>query len=288
MKSIKLSANAKINLFLDIVSRRGDGYHDIISVMQSVSLCDTVNIEYDSTGRDEILLSCSVPHLTSGADNTAYRAAELFGAKGNVKIHIEKNIPMAAGLAGGSADAAAVLYGLNILVGNKKSPCELDAIAAKIGADVPFCLHGGTLLTEGIGEKLTGFSPLPDCFIVIAKKGEGVSTPMGYKMLDERYDNFENYRPRTDMLEKLRGEDKFSGMFNIFEEVILPIRPEAAEVKQTILSVGADFAMMSGSGPSVFGIFSDENKSLAAVDKLRDMGAEAHACRPMGQGVREI
>ncbi len=280
MKVLQRNAYAKINLFLDIESKRADGYHNIISVMQSVSLCDTVTVEYCESADKSIKITCDDPTIPLGEKNIAYKAANLFLDSGKVKIHISKRIPAAAGLAGGSTDAAAVLTLLNELTGNNKSTDELLSIGAKIGADVPFCIAGGTKLTLGIGEKLTDFKPLPSCYIVISKMGDGVSTPEAYSMLDRLFDNFENYSPRKDLLDLL-GENDARGMFNIFESAVIPCRPAVQTIKDTLTEYGAEFAMMSGSGPSVFGIFSSKEKASAAREALVDIGAIAHLCEPV-------
>ncbi len=280
MKILQKDAYAKINLFLDIESKRVDGYHNIISVMQSVSLCDTVTVEYSESAEKSIEISCDDPSIPLGEKNIAYKAANLFLDSGKVKIHIEKRIPAAAGLAGGSTDAAAVLTLLNQLTGNKKSADELLSIGAKIGADVPFCISGGTKLTRGIGEKLTDFKPLSDCYIVISKMGDGVSTPKAYSMLDSMFDNFENYRPRRDFLALLE-EENLRGMFNIFESAVIPERPAVQKIKDTMLRYGAEHSMMSGSGPSVFGIFSSKEKATDACVALTGMGAVAYLCEPV-------
>lgn len=281
MNVLQKDAYAKINLFLDIESKRADGYHNIISVMQSISLCDTVTVEYCDSVNKSIQISCDNPEIPLGEKNIAYKAADLFLESGHVKIHIEKRIPEAAGLAGGSTDAAAVITLLNKLTGNKKTTDELLSIGAKIGADVPFCIAGGTKLTLGIGEKLTDFKPLPSCYIVISKMGDGVSTPKAYSMLDGMFNNFENYIPRKDLLALLEKETDLSGMFNIFESAVIPCRPNVQKIKDTLTEHKADFSMMSGSGPSVFGVFSSKENAAAARDALVNMGAIAHLCEPV-------
>ncbi len=281
MKSLQKDAYAKINLFLDIDSKRDDGYHNIISVMQGVSLCDTVTVEYTESEQKVIKICCDNPEIPLGEKNIAYKAAELFLNSGEVQIHIEKRIPAAAGLAGGSTDAAAVLTLLNEFTGNKKSTDELLSIGAKIGADVPFCISGGTKLALGIGEKLTDFKPIPSCYIVISKMGDGVSTPKAYSMLDDMFDNFTNYQPNKELLALLEKGSCYNGMFNVFESVVIPERPAVQKIKDTMLKYGAEFSMMSGSGPSVFGIFLSEEKATDARNALVDMGAVAHLCEPV-------
>ena len=279
MKSLSMDAPAKINLFLDMESKRADGYHNIISVMQSISLCDTVTVEYTQSNKKEIEITCNAPEIPLGEKNIAYKAATRLIDSGIVRIHIKKRIPAAAGLAGGSTDAAAVILLLNSLIENKKSESELLEIGTKIGADVPFCMLGGTKLTRGIGDVMTDFTSMPDCYIVVAKKGEGISTPEAYYALDKMYSDFNDYAPKTSLLERLEAQD-MSGMFNIFESVVIPQRPAVQELKDCMISHGASFCMMSGSGPSVFGIFDSESKASAAREHLIMSGADACVCRP--------
>ncbi|MBE6547502.1 MAG: 4-(cytidine 5'-diphospho)-2-C-methyl-D-erythritol kinase [Ruminococcaceae bacterium] len=284
MTTIKENAYAKINLFLDIKSKMDNGYHNIISVMQSVGLYDTVSVEYEPSKYKSITVTCSNPNIPVGKDNIAYKAAGRLIESGTVNIHIEKNIPAAAGLAGGSTDAAAVLKLLNQLLNNKYTTDELLAIGAKIGADVPFCMVGGTCLTQGIGDRITKFPSMPDRHILIARAGEGVSTPTAYAALDKMYNDFKEYVPQTRFTDTAAGKnDKtyFEGMFNIFESVILPTHSSAASLKSIMLAGGADHAMMSGSGPSVFGIFSCEDKARDTLAQLKKFGAETYLCRPV-------
>ncbi|MBQ7358332.1 MAG: 4-(cytidine 5'-diphospho)-2-C-methyl-D-erythritol kinase [Clostridia bacterium] len=283
MKALTKDAYAKINLFLDIDAKREDGYHNIISVMQSVGLCDTITVEYEECEQKIIEISCSNPDIPLGDKNIAYKTANLLLDSGHVRIHIEKRIPASAGLAGGSTDAAAVLMLLNQLIGQPKTQEELLSLGAKIGADVPFCMLGGTKLTLGIGERISDFTPMPDCHIVIACMGEGVSTPWAYAKLDKMNGDFKNYTPRRELLSILEKNDGsyYSGMFNIFESAVLPERPMAQKIKSIMLEYGAVRSMMSGSGPSVFGIFSSENEAISALEALKGMGADAHICRPV-------
>ena len=192
---MKMRAYAKINLFLDVVGKRPDGYHDIISVMQKINLFDEVTVT-PREGEGDILIRMSTDEVACDSSNLAYRAARLFfNAIGmtpwGLEIHIEKNIPIAAGLAGGSADAAAVLTCLNQMYRNPLSPQQLQAIGRTIGADVPFCLaEEGAMLTEGIGDVMTPISPLPPCYLLLCTPKVGVSTPKAYQKLDEKYDHF--------------------------------------------------------------------------------------------------
>ena len=304
-----LTAPAKINLFLDITSRRPDGYHEIAGVMQSISLCDTVTIEITeptgmylcslaahTAGAESITLTCSNPDLPTDGRNLAWRAAEkFFAATGrgckNLLIHIEKRIPAAAGMAGGSTDAAAVLVGLNDLFGRPLTTDQLCGVGVTLGADVPFCIRGGAQITEGIGEILTPITPMPACDLVVACGGEGVSTPAAYKALDTLYGNFDPdvYTPHAEglstLLSALQKGDLTAlcgATFNLFESVVLPERPMARGIKDTLLASGAISAMMSGSGPSVFGVFpKGDGSAQKACEMLINQGIPAWVCEPI-------
>lgn len=299
---ITITAPAKINLFLDVTGRRPDGYHTIAGVMQTISLCDTVTLEitepvdHASAGAESITLTCTSPDIPADGRNLAWRAAEAYfaatstGCK-SLTIHIEKRIPAAAGMAGGSADAAAVLVGLNHLFGNPLTTEALCEVGLKLGADVPFCIRGGAQITEGIGEVLTPIAPMPPCELVVACGGEGVSTPAAYKALDTLYGNFDpvTYTPRSEelstLLSALRQGDLTAlckSTFNLFEGVVLPERPVARGIKETLLASGAVTAMMSGSGPSVFGVFlRGDGSAQKACDALMAQGIPAWVCEPV-------
>lgn len=284
---ISLNANAKINLFLDIQSRRDDGYHDIISLMQSVSLHDTVTVEYTPFDNKIIEITSNRADIPCDRSNLAYKAAEIFPIEcGKIKIHIEKNIPVSAGLAGGSTDAAAVISALNILTESKFNTEELKKIGARLGADVPFCIHGGAALARGVGEILTEAPSMPHLPLLIAKKGDGMSTPAAYKALDAANDNFIAYNPQTAKL-NLLGANKSDnvisycdGLFNIFESVVEPIRPEVTALKNMFCNLGAIKSMMSGSGTSVFAIFENEESAVYAQSQMENQGITAHLCYP--------
>ena len=289
-----VKAFAKINLFLDMVSKREDGYHNILSLMQSVSLHDTVCVDFTTNDEKSITLTCNSEGIPCDKTNLAYRAADIYPyANGDIKIAIEKRIPVSAGLAGGSTDAAAVLFALNKLCGEPMALSELKELGAKLGADVPFCIECGSLLTEGIGEKISPFVSMPKYPIVIAKKGEGMSTPAAYKRLDEIFDNFEAYRPNSDKLDVLHRvnasqSEYCDGIFNIFECAVEPQRPCVTEIKHTMKSCGAINATMSGSGTSVFGIFESEGDAMRALTVLLEEGADAHLCYPCDSSDRII
>lgn len=285
-------ANAKINLYLDIVSKRENGYHDIKSIMQTVSLCDLVTVDFRPASHTSITLSASGnTSMPTDCRNLAWRAAECFLSavqrQGEVQIFIEKHIPMAAGLAGGSSDAAAVLRAMNRLCGDPLTLEELCALGAKLGADIPFCIVGGMSLVTGFGERLESLPPMANCPLVVACMGEGVSTVWAYGKLDEKYGNFatpkeDSQTPRqlAELLVKGEFEAASKLCFNLFEEVVPAEQPHVEPLKETMAKAGAIRSMMSGSGPSVFGIFSDLSDAERACEALRDMGAAAFVCHP--------
>lgn len=285
-------ANAKINLYLNVVGRRENGYHNIVSLMQTVSLCDLVTVDYLPVPHTSIHLTASGNDgMPTDCRNLAWRAAELYLAKieksGEVRISIEKHIPMAAGLAGGSADAAAVLRGLNRICGERLSKEELCALGATLGADIPFCIVGGGARVTGIGERLEEVAPMPQTALAVACMGEGVSTPWAYGKLDELYDSFANATAEDvgpdDILSALSKGDfdtACADFYNIFEGVVPSVQPYVDRLKQTMEGHGAVRAMMSGSGPSVFGVFRSVEEASAAVEALRQMGASAFVCHP--------
>lgn len=276
-------AYAKINPYLDIVSRRADGFHDIVSYMLTVSLCDRIELirkasEIAVKGND------AVPEK----DDLMYRAAELFFAvteiRGGVLINAEKVIPMQAGLAGGSADAAAVLRGLNRLYGTGMSCGELEALGARLGSDVPFCVVGGARLARGKGDMLSDAPLFPDCRIVVAAGKENASTPRQFALLDRLFGNFESRQSDTGRLDSFLasvGTGELRGivgtMYNIFEEI--GSRDEAAT--EIMRSNGAVGCLMCGSGSAVFGLFNDVNASRAACEALALAGYKAFDTSPI-------
>ena len=280
-------ANAKLNLLLSVGSKRPDGYHDLVSVMQTISLCDLVTIDYRPGLSTKITLDLSGADLPSDCRNLAYRAAEAFfkqtERRGEVLLHLEKHIPVAAGLGGGSADAAAVLRGLNRLCGDPLSKDELCNLGATLGADVPFCLVGGCALAKGIGELLTPVAMMPQCSIVLACGGEGVSTKEAYAAIDDLPSELKR-TPYTERLEEAFAKgDLFEAIphfFNDFECVVEAKRPMVGKIKSVMNVHGAAFCMMSGSGPSVFGIFNDEKNAGACQSALAESGVSAFVCHP--------
>lgn len=266
---------------LDIKKRRADGYHEIESVMQSVGFFDTVQIERDSM----ITVGCSDTRLCSES-NLAHRAAEFFiktaDVNGGAKITIEKRIPVAAGLAGGSADAAAVIVGLDRLFDTRLEIDRLSEIGLAVGADVPFCIRGGTMLAQGVGEHLSKLPALPDCFIVIVKSGEKTSTGRLYSEYDKIGEKTSrDVRPMLVALGSESVEAVGARLFNAFEKVV----PQSGAAKQQMLDYGALGAALSGSGPAVFGIFSDV---VAAASCAQRIGKAAHVCKPSACGCEII
>lgn len=293
--TVRLPARAKINLYLDILSRRENGYHNILSVMQSVDLCDTVTLTRLPAGSG-IHVETDVEGLPTDRRNLAYRAAEKFsailGQIPDVRIAIEKRIPMAAGLAGGSADAAAVLRGLNLLYDTRAPREKLCELGATMGADIPFCVVGGAFVAEGIGEILTPCQALStDQWLVIACGGEGVSTPDAYRALDEAHGDFAIPREGGARFAALRSAldtGDIAGvrdhMYNIFEEVVLPSHSTAPRLIAAMKESSAQAAMMSGSGPSVFGLFADEMTATQAATHIRNtLGIPAFVTRPTAE-----
>ncbi len=294
VKAVAERAYAKINLCLDVVGRRDNGYHELDGVMQSVTLCDDLTVSWEEGDSTEVLLEAAGnPDMPTDGRNLAVKAALLFldaaGRKGRISVNMVKRIPMAGGLAGGSADAGAVLRACNRLLGEPLTMQELCALGVKLGADVPFCTVCGAARTQGVGEMMTSVVPMPDCSIVVAKRGEGVSTPAAFARLDERYAFFTEDREPWDSrlsdllpaLEQGDLEGVCRAVTNIFEPVVIEMRPDVALLRETMLEHGALTARMSGSGPSVFGIFREEGAAEAACSALREMGADAHVCRPM-------
>ena len=271
--TVRIQAYAKINLHLDIVGLREDGFHNVVTVLHSLSLCDIVDVELSDGG--DIVIECDKVGVPLDEKNIAHKAAKLFfdslGRRSGVVIRIKKNIPMAAGLAGGSADGAAVLIGLNKLFEEPFSSNELCEIGARLGADVPFCILCGCAYSEGRGDLPQSLPTLSrDMIFVVACGGEGVSTPRAYAMLDDAYNFFADYRPASvDNIIGAIGRNDFDALagslFNIFEAPISNEREAVGELKRIMLDCGARAAMMSGSGPSVFGMFEKMTDAEAAV-----------------------
>lgn len=289
MDQIRIYAYAKINLFLEVVSRLDNGYHDVNTVMQSISLADNVCLTKLSDG---IELYCDSPSVPSDERNIAYRAARLFfekaGICGGVKIEINKNIPTEAGLAGGSADAAATLIGLNSLYNEILGKDELLTLGGTLGADVPFCMTCGTVFADGKGDRLTELKAMPSCYVVVAKGEGGMSTPIAYGELDKKYCSFGEgkYMPASSelLINAIDNADVAllsKNMKNIFEDVVKPHCPDVIYLNSVLIQRGALGAMMSGSGTAVFGIFSDKDAAKSCVSLLKKEGYFAELTVPI-------
>ena len=272
---MRLRALAKINLGLDVIRKREDGYHEVRMIMQTIQMYDVLDIH--KTDIPGISLTTNLPYIPVDEGNLAYRASKLlmneFQIEEGLCMHLKKSIPVAAGMAGGSSDAAAALIGVNRIFHLGLSERQLMERAVKIGADVPYCIMRGTALAEGIGEKLTPIAQVPQCWVLIGKPGVSVSTKMAYGNLNlsaiER-------RPDIDgMIRDIESGDLYAmagKMENVFEPGIIRQYPVIQAIKELMEKHGALKAMMSGSGPTVFGIFDDEAKIKTATDVLRRSG----------------
>lgn len=273
MNQIELKALAKINLGLDVLGRRQNGYHDVRMIMQSVCLYDEVKIE--RTKETGIEVSTNLSFLPTGEDNIAYKAAKLlsdeFQIKDGVKITLNKHIPVAAGLAGGSSNAAAVLFGMNRLFRLGLGRQELMDRGICLGADVPYCIMRGTVLAEGIGEELSPLPKMPKCTVLIAKPPVSVSTKIVYEALDAgKITEHPDIDGIIFGLEKGDLKEIAGAMGNVLEKVTIPMHPVIEEIKQEMKDAGALNAMMSGSGPTVFGLFENRAKAKEAQRKIRE------------------
>jgi len=268
---VTVEANAKINLTLDILGKRPDGFHEVAMIMQSIGLHDTLTMEKTD---GEIELTINVPWLKADEKNLAWRAAELvrqeYGLQGGVRIALTKRIPIAAGLAGGSADAAAVLQGMNELYDLQLSKKALCSLGARIGSDIPFCIMGGTMLATGRGEVLTRLADMPETWVVLAKPRISVSTAWAYQNYDEQ--GAEQHPDNEAVKEAIaRGNRKaVAGLLcNVLESVTIKKYDVIADYKQMMLDKGAMASMMSGSGPTVFGLVRSREQAEAVADVLR-------------------
>lgn len=274
-EAIKLKALAKINLGLDVLGRRENGYHDVRMIMQSIYLYDNVTIEKKEEAG--IHLETNLHFLPVDEKNIAYKAAKMlmdeFQIPGGVKIYLDKHIPVAAGMAGGSSNAAAVLVGMNRLFGLNLSQQELMDRGVKLGADVPYCVMRGTVLAEGIGEILTPLDPMPKCFVLIAKPAISVSTKVVYEKLDSKeIEDHPDIDAIIDGLKEQNLEKIALSMGNVLENVTVDDYPIIDDIKKIMKDAGALNAMMSGSGPTVFGIFADKKTAKEAQRKMRTSG----------------
>ena len=277
---IQLKAYAKINLGLDVVGRREDGYHEVRMIMQTIKLFD--KLTFTLLDEDVIRLKTNLGFLSVDENNLVYKAVKLlkdtYGVKKGMDIDLFKVIPVAAGMAGGSTDCATALFGASKLFGLNLSQKELMELGVKLGADVPYCVMRGTALSEGIGEVLTPLPPLPDCTILIAKPPVSVSTKFVYENLDAK-PSYEH--PDIDGMIKEIENGNVKGIAdklgNVLELVTIPEYPVIDEIKKYMKDNGALGAMMSGSGPTVFGIYEDEEKALNVKSKLLESKMAGHA-----------
>lgn len=273
MNQIELKALAKINLGLDVLGRRENGYHDVRMVMQSIYLYDEVKIE--KTEAPGIALASNLTFLPTGEGNIAYKAAQLlteeFEIGEGVKITLNKHIPVAAGLAGGSSNAAAVLFGMNRMFRLGLTREELMARGVRLGADVPYCIMRGTVLAEGIGEELSVLPAMPKCTVLIAKPPVSVSTKVVYEALDAK--EIVEHPDIDGIIEGLKKhslKQVAACMGNVLEDVTIPMHPVIDRIKQEMIDAGALNAMMSGSGPTVFGLFESRAAAREAQRRIRE------------------
>ena len=274
MDKIQLKALAKITLGLDVLRRREDGYHEVKMIMQTIGLHD--DLEIRKTKTPGIQVKTNLYYLPTNENNLVYKAAKLlmdeFQIQDGVSIQLKKRIPVAAGMAGGSSDGAAVLWGINQMYGLGLSMQALMERGVRLGADVPYCIQRGTALAEGIGEKLSVLPPMPKCTILIAKPGISVSTKFVYENLHANDLKPEQHPDVDSMIEAMRQKDLgllCSRMGNVLETVTIPAYPVINEIKRTMMDNGAIGSMMSGSGPTVFGIFDSPVAAKQAMKAVR-------------------
>lgn len=274
MNDISVKALAKINLGLDVIRKREDGYHEVCMVMQTIHLYDRLDIAKNQSG--QITMETNLAFLPTNENNLVYKAAKLlcdeFAIKDGIHVNLQKRIPVAAGMAGGSTDAAAVLYGVNKIFDLGLTTEQLMERGVKIGADVPYCVMRGTALAEGIGEKLTQLPPMVKCPILIAKPGINVSTKFVYENL--RLDRV-THPDMQKLIADIKEKDLYkiaADMGNVLESVTIPEYPIIAEIKENMMNNGAIGSMMSGSGPTVFGLFEDEKTAEKAYEAMKKSG----------------
>ncbi len=287
---MKVKVAAKINLMLDILKKLDNGYHSLFMIMQSVDLYDTVTVEKNT--ENKIIIKCDTQGVPCNEKNIAYKCANAFFNACNIEdkgitIEIEKNIPMAAGTAGGSADGAGVLYCLNRIFNKNLSTTQLAEIGATVGADIPFSLTGGTAIALNTGNVIASVKDLPECYIVLCKPDQDVSTPEAYAQFDAL--SRVRHLDRVSMIEAVASGDyekicTYCG--NVFEQAVeVPKRPH---IKGVMRKCGADACCMSGSGPTVFGLFSDKEKAEDCYNKLSKKYDSVYLCKPANKGIIEL
>ncbi|MCI8659149.1 MAG: 4-(cytidine 5'-diphospho)-2-C-methyl-D-erythritol kinase [Lachnospiraceae bacterium] len=283
IKHLSLKAYGKINLGLDVLGKRDDGYHQVRMVMQTVGIFDRIDlVRQDKPG---IQVETNLFYLPTNENNLVYKAARLlmdeFSISGGISIQLRKFIPVSAGMAGGSSDAAAVLFGINKMFHLDLTVKQLMERGVKIGADVPYCILRGTALSEGIGEILTPLPPIPQCQVLIAKPGISVSTRAVYTNLDASQLKSEQHPDIDGIIKGIRDQDirQIAGKLgNVLELVTIREHPVIQTIKDTMMEYGAIGSLMSGSGPTVFGLFTDSEAARHAFEEMRS-GSASHLAK---------
>ncbi len=278
---------AKLNLTLDVLGKRPDGYHDMVMVMQTISLRDRVVLR--ASDRPGIRVATSFHYVPNDERNLGYKAAKIFlqavgKEQQGVEISMDKNIPVGAGMAGGSADAAAVLRGMNRLLGTGMKREEMEKLAESVGSDVAFCVAGGTSLAKGRGEQLEDLSPIPDCFLAVCKPGFSISTPELFRKLDRM--NVRSHPDTEGMIKAISAGDlreMAMRMYNVFEDVDDRRIRSVAEIKSVLLDYGALGAMMTGTGSAVFGLFREEERARSCCRALGKDYSFSYVAVPVGK-----
>lgn len=288
MKTVTIKAPAKVNLTLDVTGKRPNGYHDLKMIMQTISVFDEIKLSLTEEEKIDLHMNKELPDKIPAEKNLVYKAAALmkekFDIKGGFDIELQKSIPAAAGLAGGSSDCAATLIAINEVCELGLTTQELCDIGVKLGADVPFCIRKGTMLSEGIGEILTPLTPFKDVWVVLVKPDISVSTAYVYTHLD--LPNLK-YHPDTEKAIECIGNGDISGLSNVLsnvlETVTVPEYPVLTEIKEFLVQNGAAGSLMSGSGPTVFGIFKNKEDAQRAYDKANEkyIGYDVLICQTM-------
>jgi 4-diphosphocytidyl-2-C-methyl-D-erythritol kinase len=290
MNKLTLRAYGKINLGLDALRKRPDGYHEVAMIMQNVEIYDELTLTKKDEPGIELTVEAETGEIPTDRRNLVWRAAEgligEFGIDCGVQISLKKRIPVAAGMAGGSSDCAAALVGMNRLFELKLTREELMERGVKLGADVPYCILGGTALAEGIGERLTALTPMPQCSLVVAKPGISISTPFVYQRL--RVDELDSHPDILGMRQAIESgslDGIISRLGNVLETAAIPAFPVVGELKKALAKRGAEGVLMSGSGPTVFGIFRSDEAAEDAAKRLSETGLAqqifvTHPCTP--------